>query len=62
MAAKRETQTTKTPTIRKPAARRSRKTAISEEHIATRAYFLHLEGGMDPLDNWLRAERELVTA
>ncbi|MBV8258406.1 MAG: DUF2934 domain-containing protein, partial [Actinobacteria bacterium] len=34
----------------------------TEESIATRAYFLHLEGGDDPVQNWLRAERELVGA
>jgi hypothetical protein len=60
MAAKSETKTTKAPTIRKPAVRRSRKTAISTEDIATRAYFLHLEGGGDATANWLQAERELV--
>jgi hypothetical protein len=54
--------TMKAPSIRKPAVRRTRKTAVTEEHIATRAYFLHLEGGRDPLENWLRAERELVVA
>ena len=32
------------------------------EHVATRAYFIHLEDGGDPLENWLRAERELVAA
>jgi hypothetical protein len=32
------------------------------EHVATRAYFIHLEEGGDPFVNWLRAERELVAA
>lgn len=59
MAVKKE-GTKKAPSIRKPAVRRSRKPAVAEEHIATRAYFLHLEGGDDPVQNWLRAERELV--
>jgi hypothetical protein len=62
MPAKKEATTKKAPSIRKPAVRRTRKTAVTEEHIAMRAYFLHLEGGHDPLDNWLRAERELVGA
>ncbi|MBV8563209.1 MAG: DUF2934 domain-containing protein [Actinobacteria bacterium] len=62
MAAKKETTTKKAPSIRKPAVRRTRKTAVTEESIATRAYFLHLEGGDDPVQNWLRAERELVGA
>ena len=48
--------------------RRTTKTATTEprvltwEHVATRAYFIHLEDGGDPLENWLRAERELVAA
>ena len=32
------------------------------EHVATRAYYLHLDEGGDALDNWLRAERELLAA
>ena len=52
----------KTPAARKPAVRRRKRTPeISQEEIATRAYYLHLEGGHDPVANWLRAERELVT-
>ena len=53
---------TKTP-ARKPAAKRAtqKKTVeITQEHIATRAYFIHLEEGGDPQSNWLRAEQELV--
>jgi hypothetical protein len=53
-------------TTRKPAARRTttrrKKVAVTHEHIATRAYFIHLEVGGDPQSNWLRAERELVPA
>ena len=33
---------------------------VSYEDIATRAYYMHLDGGHDPLENWLRAEQELV--
>jgi hypothetical protein len=63
MAAKRtEAKTTKAPAARKPALRRKRTPAITHDHIATRAYYLHLEGGSDPHENWLRAERELVGA
>jgi Protein of unknown function (DUF2934) len=57
-------RTTKT-TGRKPATRRTtRKKPVepTHEHIATRAYFIHLEEGGDPQSNWLRAERELVAA
>jgi hypothetical protein len=58
------TKPTKT-TTRKPATKRTtrRKTAdVTHEHIATRAYYIHLEEGGDPHANWLRAERELVPA
>ena len=32
------------------------------DHVATRAYYIALESGGDPIENWLRAERELVAA
>ena len=50
-------------TARMPAAKRTtrkKKVEITQEHIATRAYFIHLEEGGDPQSNWLRAEQELV--
>jgi hypothetical protein len=67
MAAKRNEPTpSKAPAARKPASRRKRvvatTTAVSIEDIATRAYYIHLEGGHDPFENWLRAEAELTTA
>ncbi|HEY6960991.1 MAG TPA: hypothetical protein VI408_03795 [Gaiellaceae bacterium] len=55
----------------KPAAkkrtvtRRAKKTepiVLTWEDVATRAYYIHLEVGGEPLENWLRAERELVAA
>ena len=53
-------------TTRKPATKRTttrkKKVEITQEHIATRAYFIHLEEGGDAYENWLRAERELVAA
>lgn len=55
---------TKTP-ARKPAAKRTtrkKKVEVPVEHVATRAYFIHLEEGGDPESNWLRAEHELVPA
>ena len=54
---------TKTP-ARKPATKRTtrKRVEVTLEHIATRAYFIHLEEGGDPQSNWLRAERELVPA
>jgi hypothetical protein len=67
MPAKRtETKTSKEPAARKPSVRRKKKAVdaigVSHEDIATRAYFIHLEGGHDPFENWLRAEAELTTA
>ena len=35
---------------------------LTWEHVATRAYYIHLEAGGDPVENWLRAEHELVAA
>ncbi|MEA2382763.1 MAG: hypothetical protein QOH72_2734 [Solirubrobacteraceae bacterium] len=49
----------------KPAARKrtAAPAPITHQQIALRAYELHLLGaGADPMDNWLRAERELVSA
>lgn len=65
MPAKRtEPKTSKAPAARKPALRRTKAAPAlvppSYEDIATRAYFIHLEGGRDPFENWLRAETELV--
>jgi hypothetical protein len=65
MPAKRtESKTSKTPAARKPAIRRKRVAAaeitVAFEDIATRAYYIHLEGGRDPFENWLRAEHELT--
>ena len=62
---------TEAAAIKKPAAKRTvtRRTKKVEaiqpielnwDDVATRAFFIHLETGGDPLDNWLRAERELV--
>jgi hypothetical protein len=59
-AKRKEESTSKAPATRKPAIRRKRTTtAITPEHVAVRAYYLHLEGGTDPDENWIRAEREL---
>jgi hypothetical protein len=55
----------------KPAAKRTitrrKKVAaapveLTWDTVATRAYYLSLETGSDPLENWLRAERELLAA
>ena len=45
---------------RKPTTTRRK---LDQGEISKRAYFIHLdEGGSDQLGNWLRAERELMTA
>ena len=63
MAAKRtEPKASKVAAPRKPSIRRKRTPAVAEQDIAVRAYYIHLEGGHDPLENWVRAERELVGA
>jgi hypothetical protein len=64
---------TEAAATKKPAApkrtvtRRTKKTetepiVLTWEHVATRAYYIHLDEGGDPVENWLRAERELVAA
>jgi hypothetical protein len=61
MPAKRtEPKTEKKPAARKPVLRRKRTAEITAADIATRAYYISLEGGSDPLENWVRAERELA--
>ena len=58
-------------TTRKPAARKTTTTrrtkaaaplAATWDHVATRAYYISLEEGGDPIEHWLRAERELIAA
>jgi len=49
-------------TARKRVLKRAPAPAVAKEQIAVRAYFLHLAGGSDPLENWLRAEQELLAA
>jgi cell division septation protein DedD len=45
---------------RKPTTKRRK---LDQGEISVRAYFIQLEeGGSDQLGNWLRAERELMTA
>jgi hypothetical protein len=63
-----EAAATKKPAApKRTAARRTKKTEIEAivpiwEHVATRAYYISLDEGGDPIENWLRAERELVAA
>ena len=46
-----------TPTRR---AKKAEPIVLTWEHVAERAYYIHLEEGGDPTANWLRAEQELV--
>jgi hypothetical protein len=58
----REVEMPKSAEPKKKRAIRRKKLTVTPDQIAERAYFLHLEGGPDPLQNWLAAERELVGA
>ena len=59
-AASKPTGSRKPTSSRKPTTRRHE---LDQGEISMRAYFIHLEeGGSDQLGNWLRAERELMTA
>lgn len=58
--------TTKKPAAKKTVTRRTKKEAtepivLTWEHVATRAYYIHLEEGGNAVENWLRAESEFVT-
>ncbi len=61
-----EAAATKTKATAKRIATRRPKTmepiVLTWDEIATRAYYIHLESGGDPTENWLRAERELLPA
>ena len=55
------------PVAKKTATRRTTKKTtetieLTWDHVATRAYYISLEEGGNATENWLRAERELVTA
>jgi hypothetical protein len=63
-----EAAATKKPAAPKRTVTRRTKTTETEaivltwEHVATRAYYISLDEGGDPIENWLRAERELIAA
>ena len=44
---------------RKPATTRANRRAATHDDVARGAYELHLAGGLDAFDNWVRAEQEL---
>ena len=58
--------TEKKPAAKKRTVTRRKKVEATEpivlkwEDVATRAYYIHLEGGGSPDENWLRAEQELI--
>ena len=59
-------ETSAKPAASKPTSSRKPKTRRRQPdqgEISRRAYFIHFEeGGSGQLGNWLRAERELMTA
>jgi hypothetical protein len=63
-----EAAATTKPAAKRTVTRRTKKTEATEpivltwEHVATRAYYIHLDEGGDAVENWLRAERELLPA
>ena len=59
MAPKKATATS-TP-AKKPIVRRRRRT-VTEEMVRERAYFISISEGGSPVEHWLAAERELVSA
>jgi hypothetical protein len=61
-AAPKKTAAKRTATRRTKKAEATEPIVLTWEHVATRAYYIHLEAGGEPLENWLRAERELVAA
>jgi len=61
-----EAAATTKPVAKRTVTRRKKKTeetiVLNWEHVAERAYYISLDEGGDPVENWLRAERELVVA
>jgi hypothetical protein len=59
--ASRKTEVEKKAPARKPAATgRRRRSKVTHEQIAERAYFISRERGGGDLENWFLAERELT--
>jgi len=50
----------KATTTRRTTKKATEPIVLTWEHVAERAYYIHLEEGGDQTENWLRAERELV--
>ena len=62
MAAAKKAASAATAVRKRTTKKKTATTAITQEQIAERAYYLYLERGGDELENWLHAERELVAA
>ena len=57
------TTKTKKSVVRRAVKKTTEPAVLAWEHVAERAYYIHLETGRDdPTENWLRAELELATA
>ena len=61
-----EAAATTKPVAKRTVTRRKKQTeetiVLTWEHVAERAYYIHLDQGGDPVENWLRAEHELAVA
>lgn len=61
-----EAAATTKPVAKRTVTRRKKTTeetiVLTWEHVAERAYYIHLDEGGDPVENWLRAEQELAVA
>ncbi len=61
-----EAAATTKPAAKKILTRRTKKKAepivLNWEHVAERAYYIYLDEGGEPVENWLRAEQELIAA
>jgi hypothetical protein len=61
-----EAAATTKPAAKRTVTRRTKKTTepivLNWEHIAERAYYIHLDEGGDAVQNWLQAEQELIAA
>ena len=61
-----EAAATTKPVAKRTVTRRKKKAeetiVLTWEHVAERAYYIHLDEGGDPVGNWLRAEQELAVA
>jgi Protein of unknown function (DUF2934) len=55
-------ETVKKAVTKRTTSRKKKAATPTYDDIARRAYYIHLEQGGDPFENWIRAERELIAA